>query len=164
MICDSRRTWTGKRPVLVVFGLLLSSCAGPPPPPESSGPGLPADLSQTIDSFYQAIENDSHEVTIGLFSDGAIMMPNHGDRIEGKDAIAAVIRAGEGWAFRLRDRRILDADSDGGVAYTVNAYDYTYHAEGDEPVWHPTKNVHIWKRDPDGAWKLHVDIWNADGE
>jgi ketosteroid isomerase-like protein len=131
---------------------------------ESSGGVLPPDLLQALDSFYHTIETDDHEARIALFSDEAIMLPNRGNRIEGKNAIAEVLRAGEGWVFRLRERQMLDAGFDGGVAYTVNAYDYTYHPLGDEPVWHPTKNVHIWKRDPDGAWKLHVDIWNADEE
>ena len=44
----------------------------------------------------------------------------------------------------------------------MNSYFYTYHTEGAEPQWHQTKNVHIWRRDPGGGWKLHVDIWNSD--
>ena len=123
---------------------------------------LPPELSRTIEAFYRAIETDDHEARIRLFTENALMMPNHGARIEGKEAIAEVIRGGEGWVFRIRDREILDSDVDGHLAYTVNAYAYTYHAHGAEPTWHRTKNVHIWKREDDGAWKLHVDIWNAD--
>jgi ketosteroid isomerase-like protein len=128
--------------------------------PESN---LPRDLALAIESFYHCIETDDHEGRIALFDENAIMMPNNGHRILGKEAIAAVVRAGEGWVFRLRERRILDAGFDGGLAYTVNAYDYTYHPEGDEPVWHPTKNVHLWRLGPEGGWKLYLDIWNSDG-
>jgi ketosteroid isomerase-like protein len=49
----------------------------------------------------------------------------------------------------------------GDAAYTINDYYYTYHAEGDEPVWRKTKNIHIWRRQADGFWKLHADIWNS---
>jgi len=44
----------------------------------------------------------------------------------------------------------------------VNSYYYTWHAPEDEAQWHKTKNVHIWARDAEGAWKLRVDIWNSD--
>lgn len=160
-------TLRGRAPAgyfLVLFGPLLLGCNGGSQVAESSGSMLPPDLTSTIDSFYHTIEADNHEARIALFSDDAIMLPNHGLRIEGKAAIGEVLRAGEGWVFRLRNRERLDEGFGGGVAFTVNIYDYTYHPQGEDPVWHPTKNVHIWKRDSDGAWRLHVDIWNASGE
>jgi ketosteroid isomerase-like protein len=100
---------------------------------------------------------------IAIFSGcGAIMMPNHWTIYNGKETIAAVIKSGEGSVFKIRDREIVDMDVSGSLAYTVNSYYYTYHAEGADPQWHKTKNVHIWKRDAGGQWKLHVDIWNSD--
>lgn len=125
---------------------------------------MPPELARTIDAFYRAIEIDDHEARIELFDEHAMLLPNHGTPIEGREAIARVIRGGEGWVFRIRDREILDVDVDGRIAYTVNAYAYTYHPRGEEPQWHPTKNVHIWRRGDDGAWRLRVDIWNADQE
>jgi ketosteroid isomerase-like protein len=126
------------------------------------GDGVPAELVAAIDAFYAAVESGDGEARIEMFTDDAIMMPNHWTRIEGREAIAEVIRSGTGSVFRIRDREVLDIDADGGIAYTVNAYDYTYHAEGAVPRWHRTKNVHIWKLDSAGQWRLHVDIWNSD--
>jgi ketosteroid isomerase-like protein len=123
---------------------------------------IPADLGDAIDAFYAAIEAGDHEAHIACFGDSAIMMPNHWTRYEGRDAIAQVIRSGEGSIFRLRDREIIDMDAGQDLAYTVNSYLYTYHPEGGQPRWHRTKNVHIWKRDSRGRWELHVDIWNSD--
>jgi imidazolonepropionase-like amidohydrolase/ketosteroid isomerase-like protein len=127
----------------------------------SPDPRMPPELARAIDAFYRAIENDDHEARIALFSEGALMLPNHGAPIVGRNAIARVIRDGEGWVFRIRDREILDIGADGDIAYTVNSYAYTYHPRGEDPRWHPTKNVHIWKQGADGMWRLHVDIWNA---
>jgi uncharacterized protein (TIGR02246 family) len=123
---------------------------------------IPDDLREAIDAFYAAIETGDSEAHIEMFSDDALMMPNHWTRREGKEAIAEVIRAGAGSVFRLRDREVIDWGVSGDLAYTANSYFYTYHPEGDEPQWHKTKNVHIWKRDAAGAWKLHLDIWNSD--
>ena len=124
--------------------------------------GIPADLQAAIDAFYAAIEAGDAEARIAMFTEEAIMMPNHWTMGEGKETIAAIIRAGEGSVFKLRDREIVDIAASDALAYTVNSYYYTYHAEGAEPQWHKTKNVHIWKKDAGSRWKLHVDIWNSD--
>ena len=79
-------------------------------------------------------------------------------RVRGKESIAGIIRGGESYVFRLRDREIVDMDVRWAMAYTADSHYHAYHAEGPEPQWHRTKNVHIWKRDDEGNWKLHVDI------
>ena len=123
---------------------------------------IPDDLSLAINAFYAAVEAGDNEARLSMFADDAIMMPNHWTMWKGKGAIAEVIRAGEGSVFRIRDRDTVDMEASGSLAYTVNLYYYTYHREGAEPRWHKTKNVHIWKRDHEGRWRLHVDIWNSD--
>jgi uncharacterized protein (TIGR02246 family) len=147
------------RSVELVLTAFLLACVGCEPRQDE---GVPPELRAAIDAFYAAVEAGDGEARIGIFSDDAIMMPNHWTLWEGKDAIAEVIRAGEGSVFRLRDRELVDIDASGNLAYTVNSYYYTYHPEGGEPQWHKTKNVHIWKRDAAGNWQLHVDIWNSD--
>ena len=147
------------RPVGLILAVFLVTCLGCRARLDE---GVPTDLHAAIDAFYAAVEAGDGEARIAMFSDEAIMMPNNWTLWEGKEAIAEVIRAGEGAVFRIRDREIVDMDATGNLAYTVNSYYYTYHPEGGDPQWHKTKNVHIWKRDAAGEWKLHVDIWNSD--
>jgi len=125
-------------------------------------PEIPADLRAAVDAFYAAVEAGDGEARIAMFTDDALMMPNHWTPWRGRDAIRAVIGEGGDSVFRIRGRRLLDVGVSGDLAYTVNAYYYTYHDAGAEPQWHKTKNVHIWKRGGAGRWKLHVDIWNSD--
>ena len=147
-------------PRLGFLGLLIVGiCMGCRP---EGADDIPQELLAAINEFYAAVEAGDGETRIELFGDEAVMMPNHWTRVEGKEAIAEVIRSGSGWVFKIRDREVIDLDAAGDLAYTVNSYDYTYHAEGTQPQWHRTKNVHIWKRDATGHWKLHVDIWNSD--
>lgn len=123
---------------------------------------LPPELLAAVDSFYAAVEAGNTEARIALFSDSAIMMPDHWMLTRGKETIASGIRAATGSVFRLKDREVVDMDIDGSIACVANSYYYTWHAEADEPQWHKTKNVHIWKRDTGGDWRFHLDIWNSD--
>jgi ketosteroid isomerase-like protein len=142
--------------VLVVSLILGVACA-----PGVEDDGGRAELERTIADFYAAIESDDREGHAGVFTETALMLPNNGTPIRGKEDISAVILGGEGWVFRIRNLARAELDLSGDIAYTVNEYEYTWHQENAEPVWHPTKNVHIWRRQPDGKWKLHVDLWNS---
>lgn len=143
-------------PVLILSIVFGSGCS---PTPEEE---VPADLLSAMDSFYHAIQAGDTEAWIELFSDDAMMMPDHGAARQGKTSIAELIREGGGTEFRMRDHEIVDMDVSGHIAYTVNSYYYTNHASAEAPQWHKAKNVHVWKRDAAGDWKLHVDIWNSD--
>jgi ketosteroid isomerase-like protein len=123
---------------------------------------LPDDLVETIEAFYASIEGDDVESRIALVAEDMVMMPNHWTISRGLEPVSEILRASAEHVFKIRDREIVKADYSGDVAYTVNSYFYTWHAKGDEPQWHKTKNVHIWRRDAEGLWKLEVDIWNSD--
>ena len=120
-----------------------------------------AELEQAIEVFYASIESGDNDSRAEMFTDGAMMMPDNGAIIHGKGDIGEVVRSGGGWVFRIRNLERAELDLSGDIAYTVNEYEYTWHQAGDEPTWHPTKNIHIWRRQTDGSWKLHVDIWNG---
>ncbi len=123
---------------------------------------LPVKLQAAIDSFYAAIDSGDAETRIGLLADDVVLMPNHWTMISGKEDVAASFRDSEDAVFKLRDREMIRAVVSGDMAYTVNSYFYTYHFEGESPRWHKTKNIHIWRRNQQDAWKLELDIWNSD--
>ena len=124
--------------------------------------GDKGDLLKSIDAFYAAIEANDARARIQLLSDDVILMSNHWTMVRGKDAVSEMIQAGAAAVFKIRDREVVHIDISGDLAYTVNSYYYTYHDSGQSDQWHRTKNVHIWRRDDIGLWKLSVDIWNSD--
>ena len=117
----------------------------------------------TVGSFYVAVNAGDQAAHAALFTDDAWMLSDDWHISRGGD-LKASIRDRTGWVFRLKDVERLEYGISGDLAYTVNQYYYTYHQEGAQPEWHKTKNVHIWQRQDDGNWRLHVDIWNSTPE
>lgn len=120
------------------------------------------DLMDTISRFYESIEAGDPEARIPLLADDVILMPNHWTIMEGKEVVSESFRRSADAVFRIKNREVLRMEVGDSLAYTVNSYYYTYHIKGDQEQWHKTKNVHIWRLDPTGTWKLAVDIWNSD--
>lgn len=117
----------------------------------------------TVDSFYVAVNAGDQAAHAALFTDDAWMLSDDWHISRG-EALKSSIRDRTGWVFRLKDIERLEYSVSGDLGYTVNQYYYTYHKEGEAAQWHKTKNVHVWKRQGDGTWRLHVDIWNSTPE
>jgi ketosteroid isomerase-like protein len=116
----------------------------------------------TISRFYESIEAGDPEIRIPLLAEDVILLPNHWTIMDGKETVAESFRRSAEAVFRIKDRKVVQMEIGDDLAYTVNSYYYTYHLKGDPEQWHKTKNVHIWRRDTAGEWKLAVDIWNSD--
>ena len=150
---------TRNKSVLGLVIMMALACT-----PVNQGETGLAELEQAIETFYAAIEAGDKNRHAEMFTDGAMMMPDDGAIISGKESIGEVVRSGDEWVFHIRNLRRAETELSGEIAYTVNEYEYTWHLVDEEPTWHPTKNVHIWRRQGDGSWKLHVDIWNGSNQ
>lgn len=118
-------------------------------------------LRETIAAFYDAVDTGNAAKRAEMFTDNAMLLPNHWTAIKGKQAVGEVVKSDNDMVFRIKDLQRLELSVSGDIGYTVNEYYYTYHRKGEEPDWKKTKNVHIWRKQADGTWKLHVDIWNS---
>jgi ketosteroid isomerase-like protein len=120
-------------------------------------------FKNTINEFYTALNSGDTDKRLSLFAPDAMVLSDGGRLTHVTDSVKAVWKSWDkDWIFRLKDIEHAEIDLSGDIAYTVNTYYYTWHSIGAEPVWHKTKNVHIWRKQTDGSWKLHVDIWNSD--
>ena len=117
-------------------------------------------LHETIDRFYQAVNDGDAETVIDIFADDATVMPNGGEIIKGKAAIAEMWRRGSAAGFRIRNIAVVRLDVSCDIAYKLSTYEWGMVQDNQETTWYPTKNIHIFKRQPDGTWKLQADIWN----
>jgi ketosteroid isomerase-like protein len=153
---DAGMAWFCDTVFLLAWVLAVFGCAGQ----ASVDPDMRR-LENSIAAFYDAVNAGDADAVVALLTDDAIMMPNNDDMVVGKEAVEEIWRAGAASGFTIRDLRSVEVGRSGDIGYRVNSYFYGFVGEDRATEWHKTKNVHIWRRQPDGSWKLHIDIWNS---
>ncbi len=110
-----------------------------------------------------AFSSGDLDVIMAIVTDDAVVMPPNEPRLQGHDAMREWLEgmyeqvsvqvqytssnltlAGD-WAFEE-------------VAFTLT----TTPVAGGEPVQETGKGFHVYARQPDGSWRIALDIWNTD--
>ena len=112
---------------------------------------------------YAASESPA-DVFAGRFVDNGYLLPPDAPLAQGKDAIHAAITGLEAMpGFSVSwGPEVAEVGSGGDLGFTRG----TYHIEVDGPegpLAIDGKYLTIWKKQPDGAWKVVADMFNADG-
>jgi ketosteroid isomerase-like protein len=117
-------------------------------------------LRLAVKEFHAAINSGDVDRAVGMFTEDVIFMPDGWETITGKERVAEVWTNSITSGFRTKDQKIIELTIGGDLAFEATTQLWTMRSEGQEDQWASSKYVHIWKRRPDGSWKLHLDIWN----
>ena len=135
----------------------------------ASGPAAASAQSRTADSlaivsqaaaFSRAYERGDTDAMVAIYTDDAVIFPDRSAAISGTEAIQRywTLRPGN----RVISHRIIPAAIrfEGSIVYDYGTFEVT--GETDGTSWGPNggKYVVVWRRDADGAWRMHLDIWN----
>ena len=145
---------------ILTAALVLGACsASPPDISEAAGQlrSLDARLGQAIDA-------KDVEAIAAFYADDAILMPTAEPVVSGKAAIA------EEWkhilaipAFQNESKLGgLHVATGGDLAYSYGSYRSRLMGEDGKLVMEPGKWVTIWKKQPDGGWRIAVETYNTD--
>ena len=112
--------------------------------------------------FVEAFNRGDADALETLHAEDAMLLPPDGPIEKGSDAVIAGFREllEAGWKNMSLDS--IEIGSDGGLAYHVGR------VESDVPTSQGSskrvsgKYVDIYKLDEDGAWKIHLTIFNMD--
>ena len=108
--------------------------------------------------FVENFNRGDFAAACSVYTEDAKIMPPGGPTVEGRSRIQ------DFWSGATQQMGItgvtlktVDLEADGNMAYELGSYVLT----GNSGQLDEGKYVVVWKRESDGAWKWHRDIWNS---
>jgi ketosteroid isomerase-like protein len=147
--------------LFLILCLLFTNCSSDRSP----------DIKEIEETLRNADASIQHTITqknidslISFYAEDAFLLPTAEPIVKGKAAIK------KEWQhiFQIPDfnnkstLNKIEISEDGGMAYTMGSYLATMQGEDGNPVQEPGKWVTIWKKQPNGRWRIIVDTYNTD--
>ena len=111
--------------------------------------------------FSEAFARGDAKALSAMYTSDAIAFPPDSEMIRGNEAIGEFWKATRDGGVQSAALTTIDVGRSGDVAYEVGKVSLTILSAGKEPTTAMAKYLVVWKRQPDGSWKLHRDIWNS---
>lgn len=96
-----------------------------------------------------------------LYTDGATVMPPDSEMVRGRQDIREFWQGAIQGGLKDAVLTTVEVQASGSMAYEIGKFSLTAHPKDQAPKMISGKYVVVWKRQADGGWKLHVDIWNS---
>jgi len=146
--------------VLFVLGISLAqfSCARPETFDVAQ---VRKSIGAAVAKYSEAIREGNLAGVVAVYTDDATMVPPDGEIVKGKQEIEELYRK----IFQMGVKEIvlstIEVGGSGDTAYEIGKTKVRIQPEGQAAMIDSTKYLVIWKRQADGIWKVHVDIWNV---
>jgi uncharacterized protein (TIGR02246 family) len=113
--------------------------------------------------FMEDVNRGDSAAGAAAYTDDAILMPPNHSPLEGKQAIEKYLaEIGSQLQASNFQLSILEVDVQGDTTIVHGTYSSSFTVPGtDAPMEDRGKTLNVWKRQADGSWKLHRDIWNS---
>jgi ketosteroid isomerase-like protein len=101
---------------------------------------------------------------LGAYAETAVMMPPGAPSERGLETLRmlwASFLELPGVDIRRMDEAVIQVSDSGDMAYSIGGFQLGYMDSEGNALVEQGKHVRVWQKDADGAWKIAVDIWNA---
>lgn len=153
-------------PVLVVAFLAATILFPMTRPSASAPPKATADtLKQLEADFMKAATEHGSQGYMSFYADDAVEVPNGAPILSGKESIAKTMGF-----LDQKDNQLTwtpvgaDMAASGDLGYTYGTYEFRTKDETGKTVVDHGHYASIWKKQPDGSWKVALDMGNAGAE
>jgi uncharacterized protein (TIGR02246 family) len=146
---------------LITLALLVADCqvaAGAPTHAEDV-----AAIKSLFEKHAAALSAGDAAAVTALFADNGVMVPPDRSAMTGKEAIRWGLRQAFGLFTAKITGESLEVEIGGDWAYARRTYAMTITAKtGGEQTDVVASWLDILKRQPDGSWKVHLEMMNSD--
>ena len=111
--------------------------------------------------FSKAFEAGDANALAALYTADAIAFPPDSEMVKGRKAIGEFWKGTQQSGVKSAVLTTVDVGRSGDVAYEVGTVLLTIQPQVKAATTASAKYVFVWKRQADGSWQLHRDIWNS---
>jgi uncharacterized protein (TIGR02246 family) len=145
--------------VLLALTFTFLSCATPSE--EMDVATVRKAIEETNTQFVQAFQQGDAAAVAALYTEEAVLLPPNSGIIRGRTAVEETFKSLIEMGVKDLSLTTVDVGGSGDMAYEIGRYALTVQPEGQAAMADSGKYVVVWKKQVDGSWKLHVDIWNT---
>jgi len=128
---------------------------------QAGGGDAKAAIEATNAKMSEAFAKRDATALAAFYTEDAIVFPPDADMVKGRAAIAELWKKTQESGVKSAKLETLDVGTAGNVAYETGTVTLTIEPPGKAAATVKAKYVVVWKRQADGSWQLHRDIWNA---
>lgn len=162
-----------KMPLAVLVAVMISaiplraqsSSADPKPAAADAKPATIDTLRQLEADFMKAAAERGAEGYMSYYAEDAVEVPNGAEAIHGKANIAKAMSFLNDQNNQLTWTPVdVGISLSGDLGYTSGTYEFRSKDKDGKPTITHGKYTSIWKNQPDGSWKVVLDMGNASSE
>jgi len=119
---------------------------------------------QAADSAYSRVgQTKDIEAGVALYAPNAHAYPPEAPVVSGLDGIRGMFESflGDPNFSASFEPVLVSVSADGDMGYTMNDATITATGPDGNAVTERIHDFHVWRKQPDGSWKVVIDIWNA---
>lgn len=118
-------------------------------------------IEEACAKYSQAIREGNVAGVVDIYTADATILPPDAGIVKGKQAIGEFYNKLLQMGMKDIVFTILEVGGNGGTAYEIGKTKVLIQPEGQAAIQDSTKYLVIWKRQADGTWKVHADIYNV---
>ena len=153
----------GTRIALYGLAVLALGCAQQQPAPDTRAADEAA-IRDADAAWSRAATAKDLEGSVSFCADDASISPPNQTIVTGQQAIRQFfVQMFETPGFSVSWQPVnVGAAGSGDLGYSQGTYEMTMNDPRNNPVTDRGKYITIWKKQPDGSWKVAADIFNSD--
>ena len=146
----------------IVSAFVLSGCISSAPQVDIAAEE--AAIRTALGEAWNAVVTKDVDKFVSICADEDMMFPPNAPIVRGTQEVREYMSqlfATPGFAMSQQPPQV-EVSRGGDLAYTWDTAELTLNDAKGNPVTQRMKHVVVWKKQPDGTWKIVADIWNLD--
>jgi uncharacterized protein (TIGR02246 family) len=119
-------------------------------------------IRDTTKRYVEAYNRGDAAAAADFYTEDAKVLPANMEMVSGKQAIQEFWKTAMEMGIRKINLETVEVGYDGNLAYERGVSIVNIEPKGEQATTERGKYLVVMKRQPDGSWKVAVDIWNSD--